>query len=365
MLDELKLCVRGSQIKTLQNAFESIKDFILQTVNLEFRESGMELLALDNAQVAMAYLFLSAEGFWSYECKTPRSIGIRVNDMRQALKACGGAEEVHIVMPSDAPQLRFTSVTSNSMPQVTYVLDSLETDSQKFEIPRASWRRTIQMPAKDLKRIVNICNAISQNLLIEWKNGALSFSANEDNKHCKFNINPEEKKPEDPQHIPEPPKVQPFGGPVNNSKVKPAAAGPAVAGPLTEQTPDLTVPEIPNLPELFPKVEKVKEEEIQPSTSSSKTIDPSATVSPQEEELQNVRALFPMNYMCWCTKTEPSNGIVRLLLKPNFPLCLTYDIVDWGELTFVLSAVDEEIPPETEDGEEFHAQQSINDFEFD
>jgi hypothetical protein len=63
--------------------------------------------------------------------------------------------------------------------------------------------------------------------------------------------------------------------------------------------------------------------------------------------------MFSLRYLNWFTKAEPLNAVVRVLLKRDFPLCLTYEIIDWGELTFCVSpSVGDDVPDQYSDESE-------------
>ena len=65
-------------------------------------------------------------------------------------------------------------------------------------------------------------------------------------------------------------------------------------------------------------------------------------------EVPDFRRQFEIKYMLYFTKAEPLNAVVRVLLRHDYPLCLTYEITEWGQLTFCLNPKIEEDNEEPE-----------------
>lgn len=309
----MSMSLLPEQIKMLQSVFESLKEMVIHTVNLDFHENGLELMYMTSTHVAIVYLFLGKSSFFKYACEQTRTIGIRLQDVLAAIRACRETKQLRIEIPSDGASLVFITEPINGQREVRYTLDGLDTDGAKLKIPQAQWKQTIQMPTKDLKEIVRTFDFTSE-LRIQWRDGVLRFSASEENKTAEIAIN-----------------------------TKPRGEDAAPTSAPSAGAPPLDAPTVPQLPPLMgaPTLGGCG------GTVDAAPPEPAPIDAPQH--LSEVDALFPMRYLKWFTKTEGlGNSMVRLLLKPDFPLCLTYELATDGVLTFVLNASE----PEDEDAME-------------
>jgi len=323
MVAEMKLSIRNVQIKTLQTIFESIKDLVIHTVNLEFAREGMSLMCMDGSHVAMVHLLLEASGFMAYSCEEPRSIGIRVSDILFAIKACRNSDELQMQIPANETTLYFRGIPQEGQKHVTISLQSLDAESERYVIPPCKWSQTVEMNTKDLKEIIRTFD-FTDALHIKWADKLLTFSGKEDNKYAEILVNTLVEEAPEQTH---------------------ANAAPSVPMPGAN-------PAMPSVPDL-------------PSWNALQEGDKHATQAEKPKPLAKafetnvpVEASYSIKYLKWITKNEPlGGGVVRLMLEPDFPLAMTYHILHWGELTFLLNTSveddmddDEYVPMDCDNG---------------
>jgi hypothetical protein len=328
MLTHMHAQNRGAHIKTWRLILEALKDFLIQTVNLEFTPRGVQLLAMDEGSVAMAHLFLEVRGFDVYECSETRSIGLRILDLLKAIKAMSSVDEISFDIPVGGElELVITGKEHKKETKIEFHLRSLDVDRRRYLVPRADWRRTIQIPTKDFKTYISTLAGMgADDLVVEWRDKVLSFLAEEDNKRCRISISTVEKDvPAAPESEPAPPDVSttPSGIPV---------AGAGLLG----------VPSVPQIEPLYATAGAQKRslsEAEEPAAKRPVPLLPEPHSPPivTPDDLPSINARFPMKYLTWFTKAEQLNTVVRVLLKRRFPLCLTYEIIEWGELTFCVN----------------------------
>jgi len=308
---------RGTQIKRWREILEALKDFLLSAVNLDFVPSGVQLLAMDASKTAMAHLFLKAEGFAEYQCgSTMQTVGVKIADLLKAIKAMNNATDVtfKVAQTEKRLELVITGVDERKRTAIEFNLASLETDAQRFRIPHTEWRRTIQIPTKDFKSyIATLFNTNADAMVIEWRDRMLTLRAEEDSRQCKISISTIEK------DIEEAPDDR--------------AAADAPSDAATEQSP--------------------KRQRLAPSAELPSPVSPPFVA----EDVPDFCERFQLKMMQHFTKAEPLNAVVRILLRAHFPLCLTYEITEWGSLTFFLN-------PKLDEDEEDNANSAdFDDFE--
>ena len=280
---------RATQIKRWRDILEALKDFLIGVIDLDFRADGIQLLAMDNSHTALAYLMLQADGFVEYRCQSRQSIGLKIADLHKAIKAMSSAENMVFRIAKDSLRLTIIGHDEQRHTSIEYALPSLQSNAQRFKIPQTEWGRTIQIPTKDFKNyITTLHNTGSETLSIEWQNGVLSLSAEEDTISAKISVSTVER---DVAELEQSAKRQR----VDESTQEQEA-------PLEMHSPPFVSPS--NMPDFSRR--------------------------------------FELKYMSYFTKAEPLNAVVRVLLRPDYPLCLTYEITAWGQLTFCLSPKMEE-----------------------
>jgi proliferating cell nuclear antigen len=307
---------RGTQIKRWREILEALKDFLLSAVNLDFVPTGVQLLAMDASKTAMAHLFLKAEGFAEYQCSAMQTVGIKIADLLKAIKAMSTATDVtfKVVQSDKRHELVITGVDERKHTAIEFNLTSLETDSQRFRIPHTEWCRTIQIPTKDFKSyIATLFNTNAETMVIEWHDRILTLRAEEDTRQCKISIATTEKSIDD---APE------------DRKEKRSA--PDEASDASSEQP-------------------AKRQRVAPSAELPSPVSPPFVA----EDVPDFCERFELKYMQHFTKAEPLNAVVRILLRANFPLCLTYEIVEWGSLTFFLNPKIDEDDGDAIDAGEF------------
>lgn len=338
---------RGAHIKTWRLILEALKDFLIQTVNLEFTPKGVQLLAMDEGTVAMAHLFLEVRGFDAYECTETRTIGLRILDLLKAIKAMSSVDEISFDIPSGGElELVITGREHKKETKIEFHLRSLDVDRRRYHVPRADWRRTIQIPTKDFKTYISTLAGIgADDLVVEWRDKVLSFSAEEDNKSCSISISTVEK------DVP--------AAPESESSLPPTPEA-ALAPPLPQAL--FGVPSVPQIEPLsFGKRSLSEGEESASKRQREVPLLPEPHSPPivTPDDLPSINARFHMKYLTWFTKAEQLNTVVRVLLKRRFPLCLTYEIIEWGELTFCVNP----ITGDDEGGDEEMDEEAFEDFD--
>lgn len=317
MVAEMKLSILNVQIKTLQTIFESIKDLVIHTVNLEFTRDGMSLMCMDGTRNAMVHLSLEAGGFMMYSCDETRSIGIRISDILFAIKACRNSAELQMHIPANETTLYFRGIPQEGQKHVTISLQSLDADAERYNIPPCTWRQMVKMNTKDLKDIIRTFD-FTDMLHIKWANELLTFSGQEDNKYAEIVVNTQIEPQEDAgaqTHASTPPSA-------------PLASASPMGNPAILGTP--AFPSVPELPSW---------NALQEGTNRAQagTSNPIATAHPTH--MPPVEAEYGIKYLKWITKNEPlGGGQVHLMLEPDFPLAMTYNIMHWGQLTFLVNA---------------------------
>ena len=152
------------QASALKSAFEVLKD-ILNDVNVYFTSSGVQILTLDTARVALVDMFLDAKNFEEYYCEADMVAGINVTNMFRLLKFISNNDTLTFEIKSrECLDIRIENVTKKS--DTRFQLKLLDINEDQIEVPDIVMAVTTTMPSIDFQRICRDMNSLASDLEI-------------------------------------------------------------------------------------------------------------------------------------------------------------------------------------------------------
>lgn len=151
------------QASALKTSFEVLKD-VLNDVNVNFTQNGMNITALDNAKVALINMNLEADRFEEYECRQPITAGINISNFFKILKIITSSDVLSISI-TNKEYMTITIENSTKNAKSVFELNLLWINDDTLEIPKIKASCTTIMPSVDFQRICrdmgNIGNYVS------------------------------------------------------------------------------------------------------------------------------------------------------------------------------------------------------------
>ena len=139
------------QASALKSAFEVLKD-ILNDVNIYFTSSGMRILTLDTAKVALVDMFLSAENFEEYTCQGDIVAGVNITNMFKLLKFISTNDTLTIeIKTREYLDIRIENSVKKS--DTKFQLKLLDINEDQIEVPDIEMNVTTTMSSIDFQRI--------------------------------------------------------------------------------------------------------------------------------------------------------------------------------------------------------------------
>ena len=139
------------QASALKSSFEVLKD-ILNDVNIYFTPSGMRILTLDTAKVALVDMFLSAENFEEYACQGDIVAGVNITNMFKLLKFISTNDTLTIeIKTREYLDIRIENSVKKS--DTKFQLKLLDINEDQIEVPDIEMNVTTTMPSIDFQRI--------------------------------------------------------------------------------------------------------------------------------------------------------------------------------------------------------------------
>jgi len=90
------------QSSTFKQVVDALKE-ILMDVNLEFDETGMKIVALDNTRVVLVHLKLDADKFENYFCEKKLYVGINILKLHVLIKTIGNKDVLTLFVERNDP----------------------------------------------------------------------------------------------------------------------------------------------------------------------------------------------------------------------------------------------------------------------
>ena len=172
--------IKTVQAVTFKQVIDSLKE-ILMDVNLEFDETGMKIVALDNTHVVMVHLKLDADRFETYKCEKKLYVGINMLKLHMLIKTITNNDILTLFVDRDEPNhlgIRIENQEKNL--RTTYKLSMLDINVLNQSIPPADFETIITMPSVEFQKIVRDMHNLADFMEIRNVGHQLCFSCKGD-----------------------------------------------------------------------------------------------------------------------------------------------------------------------------------------
>jgi proliferating cell nuclear antigen len=173
------------EIKTVQSSsfkilLEALKDLLTDTC-IEFDESGMKIIAMDNSHVVLVHLKLDADRFEYYYCPNKISIGVNMLYMHKLIKTVHNNDMLTLFMEdNDINHLGIKIENSDKNTKSVFRLNLLDLDNPGISIDPTEFSSVITLPSSDFQKICRDMSNISEFVEIKNIHNQLIFSCKGD-----------------------------------------------------------------------------------------------------------------------------------------------------------------------------------------
>ena len=167
-LPKYSLEVRTVQSSAFKILMEAMKELLTDT-SIEFDETGMKIISMDNSHVVLVHLKLDASKFEHYHCDGRIVIGVNMLNMYKLIRAINSNDILTLFIDSeDINHLGIKIENGEKNTKTTYKLNLLDLDNQKITIDSADFNSVITLPSVDFQKICRDMNNIAE--YVEIKN---------------------------------------------------------------------------------------------------------------------------------------------------------------------------------------------------
>ena len=178
--DEYLLDIKTIQATTIKLVIDALKE-ILMDVNLEFNNTGMKIIAMDNTHIVLIHLKLEADKFEKFFCEKKIFVGINMLKLHMLIKTITNNDVLSLfILKSDPNILGINIENIEKNVKTTYKLSMLDIDVLNVEIPPVAFNTIITMPSIYLQKIIRDMHNIAEYIEIKNIEGTLFLNCNGD-----------------------------------------------------------------------------------------------------------------------------------------------------------------------------------------
>lgn len=167
--------VRTVQSAAFRTLIEGLKE-ILAEANLEFDQTGIRIIDVDETHTVLTYLRLDASKFEYFYCPAKHILGVNMMYLFKLIKTLSNNDSLTLFLPASNPnKLGIRAENAEKQTTNTWMMKLFDTNVENIELPNIQYSSTITMPSTDFQKICRDFNALAEKLEITSSNSDLIF----------------------------------------------------------------------------------------------------------------------------------------------------------------------------------------------
>jgi proliferating cell nuclear antigen len=172
--------IKTVQASTFKQVIDALKE-ILMDVNLEFDDTGMKIVALDNTHVVLVHLKLDADKFESFFCEKKLFVGINMLKLHLLIKTISNNDVLTLFVDrNDSNRLGINIENQDKNMRTTYKLSMLDINVVRYSIPPVDFQTVITMPSVDFQKIIRDMHNLADYIEIRSVGNQITLSCKGD-----------------------------------------------------------------------------------------------------------------------------------------------------------------------------------------
>ncbi|KAJ8602995.1 hypothetical protein CTAYLR_001519 [Chrysophaeum taylorii] len=163
----------------LKMIVESIKDLV-NDANVEVKETGVSLQAMDSSHVALVSLNLHSALFSHFRCDRAVPLGLNLSNFAKILKCAGNDDSVTLKALDDGEVLTIVFESPGQERTSEFELKLMDIDTEHLGIPDEEYAASAKISAKEFQRIVRDMSVLGDTCTIACTKEGINFSVNGD-----------------------------------------------------------------------------------------------------------------------------------------------------------------------------------------
>lgn len=167
------LSIKTVQISPFRTLMTALKDILLET-NIVFKKDGIRIVNMDKSHTILVHLFLKAENFELYECKSDKIIiGVNMFHLFKLVNSIDNNDTLTMYIERNdyndgvISHLGLKFENGEIKQCKTQKLRLIEPEVEELAVPDVKFSSIINLPANDFQKIIRDLGPISDKLEIK------------------------------------------------------------------------------------------------------------------------------------------------------------------------------------------------------
>jgi proliferating cell nuclear antigen len=171
------------EIRTVQSSafkilIEALKELLVDTC-IEFDETGLKVISMDNSHVVLVHLKLEANKFEYYFCENKMSIGVNMLNLFKLVRTINSNDTLTLFIErNDLNHIGIKIENGEKNQKTVYKLNLLDLNNPNITIDPAEFNSQINLPSVDFQKIIRDMNQLAEYVEIKNINNQLILSCN-------------------------------------------------------------------------------------------------------------------------------------------------------------------------------------------
>lgn len=173
--------------KFFKESISIVSDLVTEA-KFKFNKNGLELVAMDAANVAMVIFKMLSSCFTQYEVKEEEELAINLNNLKQILRRAKG-EDVLTLETTEDSRLKIILKSSTTR---SFTISTLELESKEQKVPELSFPVNIEMDSATLSDSMEDVSVVAESVTLLGEKSMLAIKAEGDLSKAFIEIKPDE-----------------------------------------------------------------------------------------------------------------------------------------------------------------------------
>jgi proliferating cell nuclear antigen len=147
--------------KVINGCVAVISDFITEA-NFQISNEGIELIAMDPANISMVILKLLPSAFTSYNIQEPQNITVNLDNFKQAVKRAKAGDVLNLSLDKNKLVIDIKGKSKKK-----FFIPLLEREGKDRKVPNLEFGAVIELDANELKEIVDDASIVGDAVTLE------------------------------------------------------------------------------------------------------------------------------------------------------------------------------------------------------
>lgn len=162
--------VKLSNPQLLASVVTIISELVTQ-VKLKFNDKGLELTAIDPANVALTHLEIPKESFTEYQINND-VLGVNLDNLKSVLRRCKVGSHLTLEKEDNLLKLEIEDKIKRN-----FTLALVDVDSEDKEVPDLTFNSTVVLNSQNLVESIEDCSVVADSCSFETKEGKFFIEA--------------------------------------------------------------------------------------------------------------------------------------------------------------------------------------------